>query len=151
MLSRIEVHARALDLLLPARLHPALRPHLRDDEFAAPEAEQGRIRVTLPIRLQRRGGRTEICVSAPDRTRFDPVLIRALREAHAMLRMDAHGLPVLDAAPDSSYTRRLVRRALLAPDLQQAILTGSQSAEWSLTQFLQFAVPLAWSGQRNAF
>ena len=54
----------------------------------------------------------------------DPVLIKALRAAHAMLGADHAGLPVFKAAPASSYPRRLVRLAFLAPDLQRTILAG---------------------------
>ncbi len=149
---RVEVHAHTLDLLLPARLLAGIRLRLFDGEFAVPEADETRgVRISLPVRMRRRGGRTEIRSNAPQRSGCDAVLIKALRQAYAMLHLDAQGLPVLSAAPASSYTRRLVRLALLAPDLQVAILAGTQPDGLSLTQFLSTSVPLSWSEQRQAF
>ena len=81
----------------------------------------------------------------------DPVLVKALRSAHAMLHQDDGGLPVLVTAPDTPYRRRLVRLAFLAPEIQRAIVEGRQSAGVTLTQLLKGPIPLAWSQQAARF
>ena len=75
--------------------------------------------------MQLHGGRTVIVGAADAPARPDPVLIKALRAAHAMLGRDA-GEPMLEAIPASPYHRRLLRLAFLAPELQRAILAGRQ-------------------------
>ena len=119
---RVEVHAEALQLLL-----------------------------ILPVRMRRRGGRSWILGSTSPGSQRDPVLIKALRAAHAMLGADHAGLPVLEAAPSSSYPRRLVRLAFLAPDLQRAILAGRQPPGLTLAQLMRTPIPSLWSEQATWF
>jgi hypothetical protein len=90
-------------------------------------------------------------------TRRDPVLIRALRQAHrltgAMGRRSADG--VLEAlrtkAPTSPYHRRLCRLAFLAPDLQAAIVEGRQPPALNLERLIHEPIPLAWPEQRRLY
>ena len=83
----------------------------------------------------------------------DPVLVKALRSAHAMLHHDDGGLPVLVTAPDTPYRRqldpgdRLLRLAFLAPEIQRAIVEGRQSAGLTLAQLLKGPMPLDWPQQ----
>ena len=72
------------------------------------------------------GGRTWVLGMADAPPRPDPVLVKALRSAHALIGRDATGGPVIDAIPASPYHRKLMRLAFLAPDLQRAILAGRQ-------------------------
>ena len=81
----------------------------------------------------------------------DPVLVRALRSAHAMLHYDDDGLPALTAAPDTPHRRRLVRLAFLAPEIQRAIVEGRQSAGLTLSRLLKGPMPLDWSQQAARF
>ena len=97
------------------------------------------------------GGRTWILGGTDAPARPDPVLIRALRSAHAMLSQDAGGGPVIDAIPASPYHRRLLRLAFLAPDLQRAILAGRQPPGLTLKHLLEQRPPLLWSDQTFAF
>ena len=60
-----------------------------------------------------------------------------------------NGLPWLDAAPASAYDRRLLRLALLAPDIQRDILAGRQSARFNLEFFMRRPIPLDWNEQRQ--
>ena len=78
--------------------------------------------------------------------RPDPVLIKALRTAHVMLKREA-GEPMIDATPASPYHRRLLRLAFLAPELQRAILAGRQPAGLTLKQLLEQRLPLLWTDQ----
>ena len=106
---------------------------------------------SLPMRMRLHGGRTWIVGAADAPARPDPVLIRALRAAHAMLEHDAGGEPVLEAIPASPYHRRLLRLAFLAPELQRAILAGRQPPGLTLKHLLEQRLPLLWSEQLRLF
>ena len=80
----------------------------------------------------------------------DTTLIAALRRAHRMLARDSGG-PVLEAAPTSIYDRKILRLALLAPDIQRDIFAGRQPRGFNLESFVQGELPLAWADQRRAF
>jgi hypothetical protein len=147
-LHRIDVHRDHVRLSLPARFLPILGPHLRDAEVAERDPnDASRIYVTLPFRIVVRGGKTAIEGGAVSKAQPDPVLIAALRDAWSLVSRDALGLPILDTAPASSYQRRLVRLAFLAPDLQRAILDGRQPPGLTLAQLLDVDLPLDWRDQ----
>lgn len=106
------------------------------------------ITILLPVTLPLRGGRRLVIPSNQQKPQPDATLIAALRKAHSML--DRHrGLPSMEAAPVSPYDRVILRLALLAPDIQQAILAGRQPPEFNLERFKKITVPLAWSKQRK--
>jgi hypothetical protein len=129
-----------------------LEERLRSGEYAAIDpAHPGHMRLTLPLRLSTRGGRTEVLATAPQPLKADPVLVGALRAAHRMLSRDDRGRPALTAAPDSSHRRRLVRLAFLAPDLQHAILAGAQPDQFTLARLMDDGIPLSWTAQRRMF
>jgi hypothetical protein len=112
------------------------------------------LRLELPIRMRLRGGRTTIEAAAgaePAISRRDPVLIKALRAAHALLAPSAEGMPYLDDAPTAAYQRRLVRLAFLAPDLQAAILDGRQPAGLTIDRLIQAPLACSWAAQIAAF
>ena len=81
-------------------------------------------------------------------------MIKGLRASHALLeRMAAQ--PWKSAAelaetgaPGDSYERRLISVALLAPDIQAAILKGRQLADLKLADLTRRDLPLAWANQR---
>ena len=146
------MHAEALQLLLPVTLLATVRTRLGPGETAQPDAaDTALLRLILPVRMRRRGGRSWILGSSSPGSQRDPVLIKALRAAHAMLGADHAGLPVLKAAPASSYPRRLVRLAFLAPDLQRAILAGRQPPGLTLAQLMRTPMPSLWSEQATWF
>lgn len=101
--------------------------------------------------MRLRGGRTWILASTGSSSHRDPVLIKALRTAHAMLKTDRAGLPVLDTAPTSPYLRRLVRLAFLAPELQCAILAGQQPEKLTLERLMHIPMQICWSDQVEMF
>jgi len=124
------------------------RVRLEPGETAeADAADPALLRLTLPVRVRFRGGRSWILGTTRPPARRDPVLIKALRSAHAMLKTDGAGLPTLDAAPASPYRRRLVRLAFLAPDLQRAVLAGRQPPGLTLEQLMRAPMPMLWSDQ----
>ena len=146
--ARLEVHCKSLQLLMPVGLLATARSRLAPGETAeADAADPARLRLTLPIRMRLRGGRSWILGSTSPATCRDPVLIKALRAAHAMLEADAAGFPTLHAAPASPYLRRLVRLAFLAPELQRAILAGRQPPGLTLERLMQTPMPMLWAEQ----
>lgn len=68
-----------------------------------------------------------------------------------MLPTDRTGKPYLEAAPETSYQRRLIRLAFLAPDLQATILEGRQGPGLTLAALMAEDLPLSWAGQRKLF
>jgi DNA invertase Pin-like site-specific DNA recombinase len=151
LLTRVEIHGRSLQLLMPVQHLPTARKRIHDGEIIERDPiDPTQLRLDLPIRAVLRGGRTTLIEAKAPGPRPDPVLIRALRAAHAMVRRDRSGLPVLDVAPPSPYHRRLVRLAFLAPDIQRAILSGRQPPGLTLGQLMESPLPLLWSEQRRA-
>lgn len=106
------------------------------------------VTILLPVAFPAKGGR-RLVVPAHARSGMpDPVLIASLRKAHAMLRTE-RGMPSIAAAPSSHYDRAILRLALLAPDIQQAILAGRQPPNFNLDTFKGVELPLLWSRQRE--
>ena len=105
--------------------------------------------IMLPVLLPLRGGRKLISKSMLASPRPDDVLIAALRKAHAMLSND-RGFPVIEAAPVSPYDRKVLRLAFLAPDIQQAIMSGRQPQHLFLEKIQYMPIPLSWKEQRKA-
>jgi hypothetical protein len=150
--ARLEVHRDSLQLLMPVGLLATARSKLGPGETAeADAADPALLRLALPIRMRLRGGRSWILGSTSPATCRDPVLIKALRAAHAMLEADAAGFPTLDAAPASPYLRRLVRLAFLAPELQRAILAGRQPPGLTLERLMHAPMPMLWAEQAAMF
>lgn len=152
LLRRIEVRRDLVRLTLPAEHLPAIRARLAGDEAVCRDAaDPNLLQLTLPLRLAVRGGRTTIEGGSPQGTaRPDRTLVAALRQAQGMLRRDPRGLPVLEAVPASSYRRRLLRLAFLAPDLQRAILEGRQPPGLTLAALMAMELPLGWADQARA-
>lgn len=146
---RVIVHEAALHILLPVRFLPKVRGRLAEGEQAErdpDDPQQMRLEVLTTLCL--RGGRTTIAASSAAPVRRDPVLIAALRRAHAMVDVDRRGMPLIASAPASPYLRRLVRLAFLAPDLQRAILDGRQPLALTLERLMYSEIPLSWSDQK---
>ena len=118
------------------------------------------LRVTIPVRMKLRGGRTWITDEAGEplaRGPADQALVAALKQAHVLLRLaQANIVARSDAAAPShhfasTYQRRLAQLALLAPDLQLAILEGQQPLGMTLQSLIQLGIPSAWADQRRLF
>ena len=150
LVARAELHDQSLHCLLPIDRIVAMRERLETHERVEPDPVDARLaRLHLPL-VQRRG-QTWVLKGPRAGNRPDPVLVRALHSAHAMLHQDDAGLPVLVTAPDTPYRRRLVRLAFLAPEIQRAIVEGRQSAGLTLAQLLKGPIPLDWSQQAARF
>jgi hypothetical protein len=113
----------------------------------------------IPMRFQRRGGRKRIV--APDGSEIVPTskpqpdgtLVKALARAWRWQRMLDEGVytsvsEIGDAESISkSYVSRILRLALLAPDIVEAILAGTTEQSMVLEQ-LERPLPASWEEQR---
>ena len=152
LVRRVEIHAKHVDMFLPLKLIGKIRENLHTGERAVPDpAEPEQLRLTLPWRMQTRGGKTDILAGDKNTPQPDPSLIRALRSAQAMLDRDTMKGPVLQAAPSSPWRRNLVRLAFLAPDIQRVILEGRQPDHLTLALLIRHDIPLLWADQRRKF
>ena len=131
-LTRVEVCWDSLQLLMPVGLMMSVRARMESNESVeADVGDPALLRLTVPVRMRLRGGRSWIIGGPAPAPRKDPVLIKALRAAHALLRTDNVDLPTLDAGPASPYRRRLIRLALLAPPNCNALSLPERSRRGS--------------------
>ena len=153
-LHRVEVLSDEVRIVLVAdRLTPGGRKGLvieRSNEAV----------LTVPVRCRMRGGRVEQILppgAKSQRINRDPTLVRGLQQAHRLAT--AMGWQAGDGSidetgarsPRSAYERKLVRLAFLAPDVQRAILAGTQSASLTLASLLNNPIPTDWAEQRRMF
>ncbi len=116
------------------------------------------VTVHVPFHFVKRGGRKEM--QLPDRAsserKTDNTLVKALARAFRWKRMLESGEFVTIAelaeregiAP--SYMTRVLRLTLLAPDIVEAILVGSQGPEGTLARVLEPFPPI-WAQQIELF
>jgi len=110
----------------------------------------------VPFRLVKRGGRKEMQLpeGATQPRRTDNTLVKALARAFRWKRILESGefATIAELAEREgiapSYMTRVLRLTLLAPDIVEAIMDGSQGAEVTLTRVLE-PFPVAWSEQRQ--
>jgi len=113
----------------------------------------------VPIAIRRRGGRKLIVapdgasVLAPQRTRIDSTLIKALARAFRWKRMldDGRYGSVSELATaeklDRGYLGRILMLTLLAPDIVESVMDGRQPAELGV-HVLRKGFPVEWREQR---
>ena len=116
--------------------------------------------VRIPMRFQRRGGRKRIV--APDGSEIVPsskpqpdgTLIKALARAWRWQKLLDDGVyssvtEISEAeAINKSYVSRILRLALLAPDVIDALLEGRADQPPTLER-LERPLPASWKEQRN--
>lgn len=120
----------------------------------------GILHLTIEGALARRGGDKSLTGwdtnnwTAP-RRKIDPSLVKALTRAHLWRDMVESGqVTTIDelartASTERTHLARMLRLAFLAPDIQQAILTGRQPQSLRLRALLETELPATWSGQRQ--
>jgi hypothetical protein len=115
--------------------------------------------VRIPMRFQRGGGRKRIV--APDGCELSPsskqqpdgTLVKALARAWRWQRMFDYGVYTSVSeigeteGVDKGYVSRILRLALLAPDIVEAILADSTDQGMMLEQ-LERPLPAGWEQQR---
>jgi hypothetical protein len=116
----------------------------------------------IPMRFQRRGGRKRIV--APDGSEIVPTskpqpdgtLVKALARAWRWQRLLDDGVyasvsEIGEAENISkSYVSRILRLALLAPDIVEAIVAG-QPDQALMLERLERPLPAGWEEQRQSF
>ncbi|HEX7753196.1 MAG TPA: recombinase family protein, partial [Novosphingobium sp.] len=153
---KIEVHASALVTMLVPPLHERWGDRV-DHPIYAESIARGELRVTIPATIILRGGRSRVTGTGFTRTNPDRALIAGLRRAHITLR--EHGVDLIEKGFGfdnakgiaDPYLRSLSSLAFLAPDIQQAILTGRQPDGMLLAELLRSDLPLCWQRQREMF
>lgn len=110
----------------------------------------------VPFRIVKRGGRKEM--QMPDSVGLDRnadnTMVKALARAFRWKRMFESGefATIAELAERESiapsYMTRILRLTLLAPDIVEAILVGSQEPEVTLARVLG-GLPEEWEGQRR--
>ncbi|MCU0974664.1 MAG: hypothetical protein MUF80_12060 [Burkholderiales bacterium] len=112
----------------------------------------------VPFRVVKRGGRKEMHLPdgvRPDR-KADNTLVKALARAFRWKRMLQSGefATIAELAEReeiaTSYMTRVLRLTLLAPDIVEAILDGTQGPEVTLARVLE-PFPMSWAGQPEHF
>jgi hypothetical protein len=116
--------------------------------------------VHVPLTVRHRPGRKTIVTlngaacDASIRTRADPAMVKALARAFRWKRMLSDGryasISEIAAAEkiDRGYVGSILRLALLAPDIVEAVLNGQQPPEMGLPLLME-PFPLAWNEQRQ--
>ena len=116
--------------------------------------------VRIPMRLGRQSGRKRILapdgseLTPPNKPQPDSVLVKALARAWRCQRQLDRGVysSVTEIAEaegiSKSYVSRILRLALLAPDLVEAILGGWADQRVMLRR-LERPLPMSWGEQRE--
>ena len=124
------------------------------------EFDGSTVTVHIPMAWKRRGGRKVIISPdgggawAPQKPRPDETLIRALTRAHRWKRSIEDGTyrsaaEIAEAeGVTRSFVNRLLRLALLAPDIVEAILDGLQPKGMALEELTR-AMPSGWEEQHE--
>lgn len=112
----------------------------------------------VPFRIVKRGGRREMQLpdGATQPRKTDNTLVKALARAFRWKRMLESGefATIAELAEREgiapSYMTRVLRLTLLAPDIVEAILDGTQGREVTLAQVLE-PFPVEWQRQEILF
>ena len=124
--------------------------------------DESGIRVHIPMKMKRRGGRKEIIVPESlqsvmtSRSVYQESLVIALARAHRwkeMLESGKYGSIIELASAtgvDRSYMSRLLKFTLLAPDIVEAIIDGMEPSGFSISKLIS-SVPDYWDAQRRKY
>ena len=122
-------------------------------------AEGEQLVVSVPLAMKRRGGRKQVIVpggaesGTPAQPRTNASLVLTIARAHRwreLLEQGRYGSVrelALALGVDNSYVARLLRLSLLAPDLVEGIVEGTEPSGLSLQKL--FRAPMEWESQRQ--
>jgi hypothetical protein len=121
--------------------------------------DSGAVRIRVPMQLKRRGGRKQVIVpeglgqrSSPVPRSSNPLALAIGRARRWQELLEAGTYPSMYALAekmgvDSRYAARLLDLVLLAPDIIEAILNGTEPNGLSLEKLFQ--APMEWGEQRR--
>ena len=119
------------------------------------------VRVRIPMKMKRRGGRKVILVPdglqdpRPMKPQTNILLAAAVARAHQWQEMFLSGRygTIAELAEkvgvDKSFVTRLMRLALLAPDIVDAIMDGREPDGLTFKNLTVKPVPFSWDEQRR--
>ena len=128
----------------------------------AVERDGDTVVIRIPMELKRRRGRKEIIVpeGLPGAPRSksptqEPLVTALARAFHWQELLDSGRFAsVTELAEalhvDRSYVGRIIRLALLAPDIVEAIVEGREPSGFSLERLVK-GMPMVWAEQREDF
>lgn len=124
--------------------------------------DESGIRVHIPMKLKRRGGRKEIIVPQslqsvmPSRPVYQEALVVAFARAYKwkdMIESGKYGSITELASTigvDRSYVARLLKFTLLAPDIVEAVIDGCEPSGFSIGKLIS-SIPDNWDEQRGKY
>lgn len=121
--------------------------------------DDGAVRIRVPMHLRRRGGRKEIIVPegpgerpSPTSRSGNPLAIAVARALCWQQLLDEGAYPSMHALAeklgvDTRYVSRILDLTLLAPDIIEVILAGTEPDGLSLAKL--YRLPMEWEEQRR--
>lgn len=123
-------------------------------ELSTEDIDPALLDLESPFTCRRRGVEMKI-VAGERQPTPDPVLIRALRNAHCWAAMLKDGVALRTIASregfSESYVARILPLATLSPRIQEAIVSGTQPLELTLEKLVRTRLPLDWASQEKRF
>ena len=119
------------------------------------------VTVTVPFAIRKRGGRTlvitpdGIAAAPTPRSRVDSALLKALARGFRWRKLleTGHFATIQEIAEaeniNPSYISRVLRLTLLAPEIVEAILAGTQPAGLTRAEVMK-PFPLTWIDQKGS-
>jgi site-specific DNA recombinase len=150
LIARVQLAEGELIVSLPMKFARTIKRHLLPNETTGLNPTRPELAdLHIPASLGVRHARARIRPSSVSAARRDPVLIKALRTAHSMVRQTRSGAPLIEDIPGPRYQRRLLRLAFLSPEIQRAILAGRQPAGLRLEDLVRNSMPTDWDAQHD--
>ena len=114
------------------------------------------LQLKMPVELRRLGKEKRLIVAAhAPKTNPDAVLIKAIVRGHQWFEMlkSRKALSITDIANAEklprTYVGSVIPFALLAPDITEAILEGTQPMDLNLDRLINLSLPIDWAEQRS--
>lgn len=108
-----------------------------------------------PFGRKRRGIETRLVAGTEPQSQIDTTLITTLQAAHRWMDCLKQGQTLTQIAQSEkrseSYVRTRIAMALLAPEIQSAILRGQQPVELTADRFARENIPNCWNEQAAKF
>jgi len=152
VVAQVQVGDDAICVVLKRR---ALADRLDIPSVISPDADAP-LELKMPAELRRLGKEKRLIVAAlAPKTNPDAVLIKAIVRAHQWFEMlkNRSVESITDIAKAErlprTYVGSVIRFALLAPDIIEAILAGTQPIDLNLDRLITGSLPIEWGEQRT--